>query len=295
MAAGSTIFLVVLDSLSDEDLDAATQLPGWTRRHVVAHVHDNAAALRRLVRWARTGERPPMYDGPEQRAAEIEAGSQLPAAELRSSVRASAAHLRLLSRCTSTAPSGLGQPDSDLVGPSSSLAGGPKRAHQQRDGACTTAAGGGGASVNPVSRHWTRSAPDRPSTIVWCALTTTAQRPPARPSTCHICHSGRLASRCGAMTCATRARSDWSPRRPVQHDAPDRQGGTLSRPPRSAGPGPAASSAPAGEGSARPPASPPRVPGTALGPARGPRPPARTRRAATGRRSPSAGRSHPAR
>jgi maleylpyruvate isomerase len=73
MAAGSAILLDAVDSLSDEDLDAATELPGWTRRHVAAHVHDNAEALRRLVRWDQTGERSPMHDGPEQRAAEIEA------------------------------------------------------------------------------------------------------------------------------------------------------------------------------------------------------------------------------
>ena len=44
-------------------------------RHVVAHVHYNARALRRLVQWATTGTENRMYASPEQRASEIEAGA----------------------------------------------------------------------------------------------------------------------------------------------------------------------------------------------------------------------------
>jgi 2-keto-4-pentenoate hydratase/2-oxohepta-3-ene-1,7-dioic acid hydratase in catechol pathway len=46
--------------LSDEDLDLATALGGWTRQHLLAHVGYNAQALRRLASWARTGKRSPM-------------------------------------------------------------------------------------------------------------------------------------------------------------------------------------------------------------------------------------------
>jgi maleylpyruvate isomerase len=83
MEDNTKLFLTCLDRLADAELDAPSTLPGWSRRHLVAHVHYNAQALRRLVRWAATGEEAPMYGSPEQRASEIEEGSTLPAAELR--------------------------------------------------------------------------------------------------------------------------------------------------------------------------------------------------------------------
>lgn len=86
----TAIFLAALDELADEAYDAPTALPGWTRKHLVAHVHYNAEALRRLASWARTGEESRMYAGPEQRASEIAAGARLPAAELRTLVHESA-------------------------------------------------------------------------------------------------------------------------------------------------------------------------------------------------------------
>ena len=49
-----------------------TALPGWTRKHLVAHLAGNAEALLRLLHWAGTGERTPMYTSPEQRNADIE-------------------------------------------------------------------------------------------------------------------------------------------------------------------------------------------------------------------------------
>ena len=54
---------------------APTQrLPGWTRRHLVAHVAANAEALGNLVHWAATGIPTPMYSSPEARAAGIDRG-----------------------------------------------------------------------------------------------------------------------------------------------------------------------------------------------------------------------------
>jgi maleylpyruvate isomerase len=90
MDAGSQLFLGQLAGLTDDDLDQPTALPGWTRRHVVAHVHFNACALLRLASWAATGRENRMYDSPDQRAAEIEEGAGWSAASLRSSVRDSA-------------------------------------------------------------------------------------------------------------------------------------------------------------------------------------------------------------
>lgn len=92
--AGTTaLFLADLDGLSDADLDTATGLPGWSRRHLVAHVHFNALALGRLVSWAATGTESRMYPSPESRNAEIAEGATLPAAELRRLVHASAEDL----------------------------------------------------------------------------------------------------------------------------------------------------------------------------------------------------------
>ncbi|MBI0379917.1 maleylpyruvate isomerase family mycothiol-dependent enzyme [Streptomyces albiflaviniger] len=90
MDHGTKLFLAAADGLADEAFDVPTALPGWTRKHLVAHVHFNAEALRRLVSWARTGEENRMYAEPEQRAAEIERGSQWSAQQLRHTVHESA-------------------------------------------------------------------------------------------------------------------------------------------------------------------------------------------------------------
>jgi maleylpyruvate isomerase len=90
MAEGTKLLRETADRIDDTALSASTALPGWSRRHLLAHVSANADALRRLAHWARTGEERRMYDSPDQRAAEIEHGSRLPAGELRSWLRASA-------------------------------------------------------------------------------------------------------------------------------------------------------------------------------------------------------------
>lgn len=63
------------------DLDSPSQLPGWTRKHVAAHLALNAEALLNLVEWARTGVEKPMYASPDQRNADIDAGALRPADE----------------------------------------------------------------------------------------------------------------------------------------------------------------------------------------------------------------------
>jgi maleylpyruvate isomerase len=93
MDSGTKLFLAGVDELGDDMLGAQTALPGWTRRHLIAHVHYNAEALRRLTHWAATGLPSPMYDSRRQRAEEIEAGALLPAADLRGLVHESAAAL----------------------------------------------------------------------------------------------------------------------------------------------------------------------------------------------------------
>lgn len=80
--------------ISDADLDAPTALPGWTRRHLLAHLGFNAEALRRLVSWAATGTPSPMYASAAARNAEIEDGSRWEAQRLREFVAEHAAALR---------------------------------------------------------------------------------------------------------------------------------------------------------------------------------------------------------
>ncbi|MGP3933706.1 maleylpyruvate isomerase family mycothiol-dependent enzyme [Nonomuraea sp. KM88] len=90
MDLGTEMFLGTVDRLDDAQLSEPSALPGWNRRHVVAHVHGNAEALRRLLSWAATGVERRMYAGARQRAEEIESASTLPARTLRALVAQSA-------------------------------------------------------------------------------------------------------------------------------------------------------------------------------------------------------------
>ncbi|WP_055481956.1 maleylpyruvate isomerase family mycothiol-dependent enzyme [Sphaerimonospora mesophila] len=90
MRHGTGLLLRALHDLGEGDLAAPTGLPGWSRGHLLAHVGFNAAALRRLVSWARTGEPSPMYASAEQRAAEIAEGASWSRDRLRALVRESA-------------------------------------------------------------------------------------------------------------------------------------------------------------------------------------------------------------
>ena len=80
--AGNTLARDAMAGLTEEALVAASGLPGWSRKHLVAHLAANADALGNLVRWAATGVPSPMYASPGQRAADIEAGARRPGEEL---------------------------------------------------------------------------------------------------------------------------------------------------------------------------------------------------------------------
>lgn len=90
---GTAFFARAVQELSDEDLDAPSLLPGWSRRFLIAHVGYNARGLARLTTWARTGARTPMYDSDTQRWDEMVTGSSLPARALRHLFEHSAVHL----------------------------------------------------------------------------------------------------------------------------------------------------------------------------------------------------------
>lgn len=92
---GTAYFARKLMELSDDELDAPSLLPGWSRRHLIAHVGYNARAVARLVEWARTGVETPMYASDSQRWDEIVLGSTLPARALRHLVEHAAVHLNV--------------------------------------------------------------------------------------------------------------------------------------------------------------------------------------------------------
>ncbi|MGD0701452.1 MAG: maleylpyruvate isomerase family mycothiol-dependent enzyme [Trebonia sp.] len=93
MHDGTERLLAEVAALPDQALDAPTALPGWSRAYLLAHIAANADALRNLVHWARTGEERRMYASTQAREADIAAGAELPAAELRAWAAASAADL----------------------------------------------------------------------------------------------------------------------------------------------------------------------------------------------------------
>jgi maleylpyruvate isomerase len=80
-------------SVSDENWRGPSRLPDWSRGHVATHIARHADGIIRLTEWARTGERQPMYDSTEQRAAGIEAGSGRTGLELQIDLDTSAGRL----------------------------------------------------------------------------------------------------------------------------------------------------------------------------------------------------------
>ena len=83
MRDGEQFAAATLRQIPDAELYVPSLLPGWSRAHVIGHLTRNAEALARLAAWARTGVETPMYRDREQRAAEIQAASALPAGVLR--------------------------------------------------------------------------------------------------------------------------------------------------------------------------------------------------------------------
>jgi maleylpyruvate isomerase len=79
--AGATArLLLTAAGLDDVAVRAASPLAGWTRGHVLTHLARNADGATNLLTWARTGVETPQYASLAQRAADIEAGADRPAA-----------------------------------------------------------------------------------------------------------------------------------------------------------------------------------------------------------------------
>ena len=93
MRSGEAVVAEAVSGLDDTAIAGPSGLPGWTRGHVVTHLARNADALRNLLDWGRTGVDHPMYPSREARAADIEAGSDRPAAVQRADLSAAVARL----------------------------------------------------------------------------------------------------------------------------------------------------------------------------------------------------------
>jgi maleylpyruvate isomerase len=92
---GTAYFSRKLNELRDDEFDAPSLLPGWTRRHLIAHVGYNARAIVRLTQWADTGIEQPMYESSEARWREIEYGATLSPVALRNLSEHAAVHLNV--------------------------------------------------------------------------------------------------------------------------------------------------------------------------------------------------------
>lgn len=92
---GQAFWARALTDLRDADFDGPSSLPGWSRRHVIAHVGFHARALARLVEGARTGIEQPMYSSLADRDAEITFGATLPVEALRNLAAHAAVHLNV--------------------------------------------------------------------------------------------------------------------------------------------------------------------------------------------------------
>ena len=79
--------------LVEEDYDGPSLLPGWHRRHVLAHLARNADAMVNLLTWARTGVETPAYVSTEARDADIVETAKLNPEQLETDVLGGIARL----------------------------------------------------------------------------------------------------------------------------------------------------------------------------------------------------------
>lgn len=92
---GTAYFARKLKELPDEALDAPSLVPGWSRRHVIAHVSYQARFLARLAEAARTGAAEETLAEPENQIEDVSFGATLPAHALRYLFKHSEVHLNV--------------------------------------------------------------------------------------------------------------------------------------------------------------------------------------------------------
>jgi maleylpyruvate isomerase len=83
LARADRALVRTVDALSDSQYAEASQLPGWTRAHVIAHLALNGEGLAGVLHGAHTGQPQPMYASPEARDADIDELAAAAPAELR--------------------------------------------------------------------------------------------------------------------------------------------------------------------------------------------------------------------
>jgi len=82
-----------IDDLTEEQAEAPSRLPGWSRAEVITHLARNADGIRSMVEAATRGDVGQMYPSVEARAEGIAAGRGTPPAVLRADLRAAHDHL----------------------------------------------------------------------------------------------------------------------------------------------------------------------------------------------------------
>jgi len=85
--------LATARGLDGPGVAAPSNLPGWTRGHVLSHVARNADSCVNLLTWARTGVETPQYASADDRVAGIEAGAGRPVDEQVADIVATAARI----------------------------------------------------------------------------------------------------------------------------------------------------------------------------------------------------------
>jgi maleylpyruvate isomerase len=99
------LLLETAAGFDDRTIRAPSLCDGWGRAHVLSHLARNADALGHLVSWAVTGTPVAMYESPQARDVDIEAGSTRPAHEIFTDLEEAAA------RFASAAPGLAGPPE----------------------------------------------------------------------------------------------------------------------------------------------------------------------------------------
>lgn len=92
---GTAHFARKLNELTDAELAGPSLIPGWSRRHVIAHVAYQARGLARLVEAVRSGKRAETLQESEAQNEDVEFGATLPAHALRYLFKHSEVHLNV--------------------------------------------------------------------------------------------------------------------------------------------------------------------------------------------------------
>lgn len=95
---GTAYFSRKLNELRDHELDDASLIDGWSRRHVIAHISYHARAIARLAEGIGAENPEPMYASVNARDAEIALGATLPTRALRTLFQHTEVHLNVVWR-----------------------------------------------------------------------------------------------------------------------------------------------------------------------------------------------------